>query len=79
MGTTQTSEAWRALERHQQQLHQHQLRDLFAQDPARATTFSVQAADLWIDYSKNLLTAETLQLLIRVAKESGVETARNAM
>jgi len=54
---------WKALEAHWDQMSDVQMRDLFAQDPARSEQMSLQAADLFVDYSKNLITGETLALL----------------
>ena len=59
---------WQALEEHwEQKAHVH-MRDLFAQDPDRAKRFSLRAADLYLDYSKNRITEETLALLQDLAK-----------
>ena len=59
---------WQALEEHwEKKAHVH-MRDLFAQDPDRAKRFSLRAADLYLDYSKNRITEETLALLQDLAK-----------
>jgi glucose-6-phosphate isomerase len=79
MVTIQDGETWQALGRHQQQMQHGHLRELFEQDAKRAGTFSLQAADLWVDYSKNLLSVETMGLLLRLAKEANVEAQREAM
>ena len=55
------------------------LRQTFATDPDRATRFSVQAADLFIDYSKNLIDEELFEALLNIARDAGVETARDDM
>ncbi len=58
---------WKALEAHWEQLADVKMADLFAQDPKRAEHMRLQAADLFVDYSKNLVTAETLKLLLDLA------------
>ncbi|MGX1769720.1 glucose-6-phosphate isomerase, partial [Dietzia sp. NPDC055343] len=55
------------------------LTDLFAADPARGSDLTVAAASLYIDYSKHLITRETLSLLLALARERGVEARRDAM
>jgi glucose-6-phosphate isomerase len=52
---------------------------MFADDPARATKFCVEGAGLYLDYSKNRLTEETISLLLGLARERGVEARRDAM
>jgi glucose-6-phosphate isomerase len=73
------SPEWQALNNHKTSLEPAHLRELFAQDPQRAKTFSLQAADLYLDYSKNLITAETLELLFALARTAGVEQKRDDM
>ncbi|MDB5171103.1 MAG: Glucose-6-phosphate isomerase [Candidatus Saccharibacteria bacterium] len=73
------SEPWKALQAHKQAVERTHMRDLFAGNPERAKQFSVQAADLWIDYSKNLITDETLNLLLDLAKSRDVEAKIRAM
>ena len=70
--------AWQALEAHDEQLD-GSLREWFAQDPERAARFTHTAADLHVDLSKNLVTAETVGLLLDLARETGVEQRRDAM
>ena len=55
------------------------LRDLFAKDPKRGDRLTVEAAGLTLDYSKNRVTDETLKLLVKLARESGVKPRINAM
>lgn len=55
------------------------LRDLFASDPGRGTRLTAEAAGLYLDYSKNRVTDETLRLLFRLAAEAGVAERRDAM
>lgn len=71
--------AWRALEAHRDQLGSTTLADLFARDTDRPARFQLQAGDLHLDYSKNLLSAETLELLLRLAEEAGVASSVEAM
>ncbi len=59
---------WRALESHRERMRGAQMRDLFAADPGRARTMSLSAAGLYLDYSKNILTSETLALLLDLAE-----------
>lgn len=70
---------WQALQTHHAQIAPMHLRQLFAEDPGRATRLSVEGAGLFLDYSKNRITAETLRLLLRLAEASGVAARRDAM
>jgi glucose-6-phosphate isomerase len=70
---------WRALLEHQRKLADVHLRDLFADDPARADVLTVDAADLHLDYSKNRLTQETISLLVAVAERAGLRERIDAM
>ncbi|HEY2959884.1 MAG TPA: glucose-6-phosphate isomerase [Actinomycetota bacterium] len=63
---------WQALEEHHRKLRDVHLRDLFAADPARGETMAVEAGDLYLDYSKNRLTGETLSLLVALAERAGL-------
>ncbi|HET7743851.1 MAG TPA: glucose-6-phosphate isomerase [Gaiellaceae bacterium] len=71
--------AWRALERHHAEVKDVHLRDLFAQDPARGEHLAAEGAGLYLDYSKNRVTDETLRLLILLAKECGLPERTEAM
>lgn len=73
------SQSWTALQAHKQAFGQTHMRDLFADNPNRARELSVQAVDLWIDYSKNLITNETLELLFDLAKSCQLEQKIQAM
>ncbi|MBF6246763.1 glucose-6-phosphate isomerase [Nocardia elegans] len=73
------SAAWRKLHDHHGALAQRHLREIFAEDPERGRELTLQVADLHIDYSKHLATRETLQLLVELAREAGVEAHRDAM
>src|SRR5665648_838551 len=81
MGSTQLVDtpAWQALEAHHAKVKDAQLRQLFADDPDRATRLSVEGAGLFLDYSKNRITEETVGLLVDLAKERGVAERRDAM
>ncbi|MGH3207023.1 MAG: glucose-6-phosphate isomerase, partial [Trebonia sp.] len=71
--------AWQALERHHEQIAGRHLRDLFVADPGRGERLTAQAAGLYLDYSKNRVTDETMRLLVELAAESGVAGRRDAM
>ncbi len=71
--------AWQALERHYAEISGIQLRELFAADPARGERLTAEAAGIYLDYSKNRITDETVRLLIELAEESGVPQRRDAM
>ena len=76
---TQT-QAWQALEAHFAANKETRLKDLFAQDPQRFDKFSLTyQSDILVDYSKNLITEETLKLLIDLAKETDLRSAIDAM
>lgn len=80
MGTDITAtSAWQALARHHDEIGDTDLRQLFDQDAARGSQFAVTVGDLYIDYSKHRVTAETLNLLVDVAHAAGLETKRDAM
>jgi glucose-6-phosphate isomerase len=71
--------AWKALERHQGQIAGRHLRELFAADPGRAERFTVEAAGLTLDYSKNRISDETGRLLLQLAEESDLRGHIDAM
>jgi glucose-6-phosphate isomerase len=73
------TEEWRALLTHHCELRERHLRELFADDPQRGTRFTAEAGDIVLDYSKHRLTAETIGLLVAVARRAGVEQLRDAM
>ena len=73
-----TTSAWSALSAHHKALTPN-LREWFAADPARAEKFSFTADELHVDLSKNLITSETLELLLKLAEEVKLEQAREAM
>ncbi|WP_052869513.1 glucose-6-phosphate isomerase [Streptomyces niger] len=74
----QTSE-WAALGKHREQLASTHLRELFDQDPGRAERYTLQVGDLHLDYSKHLVTDETLLLLRELAAATKVTELRDAM
>ena len=71
--------AWQALERHYAEISGRHLRDLFAEDPGRGERLTAEAVGIYLDYSKNRVTDETMRLLIELAAESGVAERRDAM
>jgi glucose-6-phosphate isomerase len=71
--------SWHALAAHHALIKDTHLRKLFADDPGRAERFSVEASGLFLDYSKNRITDETLRLLLQLAEEQGVTKRRDAM
>ena len=71
--------AWKALEGHQREIAPRHLRDLFAEDPGRGDRLCAEAADIYLDYSKNRITNETLRLLFELARESDLTQRRDQM
>jgi len=71
--------AWTALQSHYEKIRTAHLRDLFAQDAARGERMTIEAAGLFLDYSKNRITDETIQLLVQLAEESGLRQRIDAM
>jgi glucose-6-phosphate isomerase len=70
---------WRALEAHHEKVRELTLRKLFADDPKRGERFAVEAAGLYLDYSKNRVTDETVNLLLQLADECGLRQRIDAM
>jgi glucose-6-phosphate isomerase len=70
---------WDALTAHHAEIGQRQLREFFAADPARGTGLTAQCVDFYLDYSKNRLTAETIQLLVALADRAGLRERIDAM
>jgi len=70
---------WAALADHRATLAGRSLRQLFAEDPARADSMTLEACDLYLDYSKNLVTGETLRLLVALAEAAGLRDRIDAM
>jgi glucose-6-phosphate isomerase len=71
--------AWKALAAHYKTARELHLRQLFADDPGRGARMTAEAAGLYLDYSKNRVTDETLRLLLQLAEESGLRTRIDAM
>jgi glucose-6-phosphate isomerase len=71
--------AWKALEAHYRQVRELHLRKLFADDPRRGERMTAEAVDIFVDYSKNRVTDETLKLLLQLAEESGLRARIDAM
>jgi glucose-6-phosphate isomerase len=72
-------QAWKALQAHHTKVKHVHLRQLFAYDPSRGERLTAEAAGLFLDYSKNRITDETLKLLIQLAEESGLRDRMEAM
>ncbi len=70
---------WQALQAHYQSMQPVHLRALFADDPERATRYTLEVDDLFLDYSKNRIDDKTMQLLVALAEKAGVPQARAAM
>jgi glucose-6-phosphate isomerase len=75
---TETAQ-WQALAKHREAFGETHLRELFATDPERAGRYTVSVGDLTVDFSKHLVTDETLSLLLELAAARGVEPLRDAM
>jgi glucose-6-phosphate isomerase len=71
--------AWKALEAHYQNVRELHLRKLFTDDPKRSDRFSIEAVGLYLDYSKNRITDETLKFLLQLAEECDLQTRIDAM
>jgi glucose-6-phosphate isomerase len=71
--------AWQALEAHHAKIRGVHLRDLFAADPRRGERLALEAAGLYLDYSKNRVSDETLELLVALARECGLRERIDAM
>jgi glucose-6-phosphate isomerase len=71
--------AWQSLEKHYQNIKDTHLKRLFADDPGRGMRLTVEAAGIYLDYSKNRITDETLRLLLQLAEDSGLRDRIDAM
>ena len=71
--------SWQALEQHHAQIAGRHLRELFAEDEGRGERLTAEAAGLYLDYSKNRVTDETMRLLLALARDCGLEQRRDAM
>jgi len=74
-----TQKAWRGLQTHYKKAGALQLRDLFADDPKRGERMTAEAVGIFLDYSKNRITDETMKRLIKLAEESGLRSRIDAM
>ena len=79
MSTLTQSAEWKALAAHHAAIVPFSLRQAFAEDPSRAEAFTAEACGWTLDYSKNLVTRETMRLLLGLARARGLEAARDAM
>jgi glucose-6-phosphate isomerase len=70
---------WQALQRHHEELKDVHLRELFAADPGRGQTMTCEAGELYLDWSKNRVTAETMGLLVDLAERAGLRQRIDAM
>jgi glucose-6-phosphate isomerase len=78
-GSLTTRPSWKALEAHHKKIREVHLRTLFAEDSQRGTRMTAEAVGIFLDYSKNRVTDETLKLLIQLAEESGLRARIDAM
>lgn len=67
--------SWKALQEHRKAMQNFRMRDAFAADPQRFSQFSLSSSGLFLDYSKNLITEQTRDLLVNLAREAGLEGA----
>jgi glucose-6-phosphate isomerase len=74
-----TTEAWKKLQEHYEVMKTKHMKDLFAADPKRAKKFSLQFEDIFLDYSKNIITEETLKYLLQLAEETHLKDAIEKM
>ena len=79
MATLTARPAWQALAAHYEKTRTLHLRELFAEDAARGEELTAEAAGIFLDYSKNRITRETVELLIQLAEESGLRERTEAM
>ncbi len=73
------TEAWAKLQAHYHTIKETHMKSLFEEDPERFNTFSVRFEEILLDFSKNRITSETLQLLLNLADEIGVDKAKQSM
>ena len=75
LGPLTKRKAWKALQAHYKNVHELHLRKLFAEDPRRGERMTAEAVGIFLDYSKNRINGETIELLIQLADESGLRMA----
>src|SRR5260221_1593275 len=73
------SAAWKSLAAHSQEVRSLHLRKLFADDPARGERMTAEAVGIYLDYSKNRITNESIKLLLQLAQEAGLRAKIDAM
>jgi len=78
-GVLPECDAWKALAIHAEEIKDLHMRDLFAKDPQRFDSFSLNLEGMLVDYSKNRINEKTMSLLFQLAKDSGLEAWRDAM
>jgi len=71
--------AWKSLQSNYSQVHSLHLRQLFADDPTHGERLTLEAAGLYLDYSKNRLTDDTIKLLVQLAEQAGLRNRIDAM
>ncbi|MCW3110710.1 MAG: glucose-6-phosphate isomerase, partial [Segetibacter sp.] len=74
-----TTPSWKLLQEHYQEIKNVHLKDLFKEDPNRFKKYSIAVPDILLDYSKNIITDKTLELLLQLAKECELQSAIEAM
>ena len=74
-----TTPSWQALQQHRQLFEEVHMKDLFYNDPERFSRFSRQYGDILFDYSKNIITENTMEILVQLAEECQVKDAIEAM
>ncbi len=74
-----TTPSWQALQQHRQLFENVHMKDLFFNDPERFSRFSVQMEDLLFDYSKNIITENTVEILLELANDCKLQEAMEAM
>src|SRR5262249_38550258 len=77
--TLRATAGWQALERHHAEIGEAHLRDQFAADPVRGERLTAEAEGVFLDYSKNRITDETIELLVSLARERGLRERIDAM
>src|ERR1700712_4814428 len=72
--------AWQELKKHyEEEMHSKEIKDLFKENPKRFEELSLELGDIFVDFSKSLLTGKTLELLIKLAQQTKVKDATEAM
>jgi glucose-6-phosphate isomerase len=79
LGPLTKRKAWKALQAHHKKVHELHLRKLFAEDPKRGERMTAEAVGIFLDYSKNRINDQTIELLIQLAEESGLRPQIDVM